>query len=260
MHGHQYGNASHGAAVLEQDRIPLSVRRIDDTALCYAASEVSHIIVHHLAAGIFPVNTIRHKTAFRSAAGIPRDIDKENIILPVDLIDMRSFVAKIGIVAVSDDDLIDPAFLRSAQIRLQFRQMHFPVAIDDIHPAVIVEQNGIVVIKALDLVLLPRPLDPLRLIQIGLVCIIRHKNDVKRSVVIPQTRCPHPLSVDIFFPFQTLRRRGIQPFVHIGRMLPVHQIVRAQDLTSRHKIHRCAYHVVDLTHTDHIHIRIIRLQ
>ena len=113
-------------------------------------------------------------------------------------------------------------------------------------------------IKAFYQLLFPWTIYFFRSIQISLTGIICHKADTKSAFMIAQRSCPHALSVNILTAFQLLRIRMIQRLIDISHMLPVHQIKRLQNLTARHKVHGCGYHIIGVFYADHVRIWIIQ--
>ena len=112
-------------------------------------------------------------------------------------------------------------------------------------------------VEAVNVALLPGSLHILCGVQVGLVGIVCHKDHIEHSVVVTKAGSPHTLSVNVLLPLQALCRGGIQLIVHISCMLPVNQVVGAQNLAARHEMHAGAYHVIGILHTDDIRIRII---
>ena len=170
---------------MKENGIPISLRRIHDATLGNAAAAIPSVIAHHIPAGKLTLRGIRHKAGLRPPPRLSGHVNKENIILPINLIKMRSLIAQIGIVPVFYDNPVKSALLRPAEVRRKLRQMHLPVAIDNIHPAVIVKEQGIVMVEALDLALLPRSLNILCPVQIGLMGVIGHKDHIIHSLMIP---------------------------------------------------------------------------
>ena len=113
-------------------------------------------------------------------------------------------------------------------------------------------------IKAFDTMLLPGSFHSRRGIEISLSCIVGHKTDIKDPFVIAQTGGPHTLAVAIGLPFQRLPGRTVQPVIDIDYMLPVHKIIRTQYLTTRHKMHGCAHHIIGIPNSDDIRVRIVQ--
>ncbi|MNI51896.1 hypothetical protein D3C73_1066420 [compost metagenome] len=92
----QHGNASDRTVVLEQNRIPASVRGIHDSSLRNAGIEITHIIVEDLAAGKFTFKRIRHEAGL----GSPRmpgfqDMNEESIVFAVDFVKVGAFITQM---------------------------------------------------------------------------------------------------------------------------------------------------------------------
>ena len=171
---------------------------------------------------------------------------------------MSSLIAKVRVALVADCQSVQSSLLRPAQITFQFRNVHILVPVGNVHSVVIVEKQGAVMIEALHIMLLPRSFHRLRCVEVGLVRIVCHKADIEFPLVIPQGRRPHALSVDALIPLKPLRRSTVEHIIHIGRVLPVTQVIGAQDFAAGHKMHRGADHIIGVFDSDDIHVRVVK--
>ena len=112
--------------------------------------------------------------------------------------------------------------------------------------------------KSFYIVLLPGSLRLRGCVEIGLVGVICHKAHIISAIVISQRCRPHALAVYILLTFQSLSGSTVQLIIHIGEMLPVSQVVRTENLASRHKVHCSTHHVIGISHPYGIGIRIIQ--
>ena len=67
--------------------------------------------------------------------------------------------------------------------------------------------------------------------------------------------CPLSATVTILTIFKIITIRCLYPLQRIAAILPVHQIIRFQNGSSRKNEHSSGYHVVHITYTDYIRIR-----
>ena len=136
--------------------------------------------------------------------------------------------------------------------------MYLSVSVDYVYAPVVVKQDRIVVIEASYLALFPWAVYILRAVEISLVSIICDKAYVEESFMISEARGPHALSVDIGAVLHPLGRCTVKSVIYVRGMLPVCQIVGAQDLAARHEVHGGADHVVSIADPYHIRVGIIR--
>ena len=171
---------------------------------------------------------------------------------------MRTFIPQDRVPFIADNQTVQSSFCRSAQIAFQLRDINILIAICNIHPVVIVKQQGTVMIKTFHIALFPGTFYAVCRVQVCSVGVIGNKTDIVNAFVTAQRSRPHTLSVDIFLPLKPLSGSTIQPVINICHMLPVTQIIRAQNLTPRHKMHGSAHHIISIVYADHIRIRIIQ--
>ena len=115
-------------------------------------------------------------------------------------------------------------------------------------------------IESFDLTFSPRTFDLLCPVEICFLRIITDEHDIKCSLVIPETCCPHALPVDVFILRKALCIRAVQVVENICCMFPVKKIVGTKDLPSGKKMHRGGDHVIHTIDINHIRIREIHFQ
>ena len=255
--GDEYGNPADRAAVLEDYGEPSAVRRIHNAALGRPAAEAVQVAVINVAPGPDAVQAVRHEAGLGPVPFPLAGVNQEEDIFTVDLIEMGTFISQEFARSVPDDDPVQAAFLRSGKVRFQFCQMNIPVAVDDIDPAVVVEEQGAVVVDPFDILFRPGAFDILRREQKGFRPLVGDESHIEAAGVIPERRGPHAVAVDRLSAFQDLARGVLQEVIDIGADLPVDQVVRPKDHGARKEVHGRADHVVGVSDTDYIRIRII---
>ena len=255
--GNEDGNPPDGAAVLEDDREPPAVRRIDNAALGRAAVQVVQVTVIHVSAGPYTGQVIRDKAGLGPVPFPLAGVDQEKDIFPVDLIQVGAFISQEIPGSIPDNDPVQAAFLRAAQVFLQLRETDIPVAVNDIDTAVIVEQQGAVVVDAFDILFGPGTFDALRGEEKSFRPFMRDEGGVETAGVIPQGSGPHAVAVNGLFILQDFAGGMLQGIIDIGADLPVDQVVGPENPGTGKEVHGCADHVVSVSDTDDVRIRII---
>jgi hypothetical protein len=253
----QDGNAPDGTTVLEDDGKPPAVRGVHDTALGRTAVQVVQVPVIDFTAGPDALQVIRDEAGLGPVPFPLAGVDQEEDIFSVDLIQVGSFITQEIPRGIPDNDPVQSAFLRSAQVFLQLREADIPVAVDDIDAAVIIEQQGTVVVDAVNILPGPGTLNVFRGKEKGLRPFMRDKGRVETAGVITQGGGPHTVAVNGLFSFQNLTGRVLQGVVDIGADLPVDQVMGPEDPGTGKEVHGCADHVVGVSDADDIRIRII---
>ena len=155
----QYRNTPHCPSVLKQHCIPFPIRSVYNSSLGNSLITISHIIIQHIAACEFSFQRIRHETCLHPFPLFSQRVNKEQIVFTVYFIKMSTFITKAGMSFVLDNNSVDTAFFRTAQIRIQFLQTNVFVSRCYVDSVIIIKQNGTVMIKALDITLFPRSFD-----------------------------------------------------------------------------------------------------
>ena len=89
--------------------------------------------------------------------------------------------------------------------------------------------------------------------------IVSRKTDIKDTFMVPEGRRPHSLPVNMLSALQPVPGSVLQRPVRMGYKLPVHKIIRAQNIAAGHKVHRRACHIISIANPDNIRIRKIRI-
>ena len=184
---------------------------------------------------------------------------RKQIVSPILFVQMGAFIAKMKRSLVPDNPSVKPSFKRSFQICPQLCQIQLRIPIYDIDFSVVIEKQRAVMIKPLYIFHSPRSgRIPCRH-EICFVRIVRRKAEIKNTLVIPKGRRPHSLPVNMLSALQPVPGSVLQRPVRMGYKLPVHKIIRAQNIAARHKVHRRACHIIGVFNPDDIRIRKIRI-
>ena len=92
-----------------------------------------------------------------------------------------------------------------------------------------IKEQGAVMEKAFDIVSLPGAFRLSGRIEISLMGVVCREAYIVDAFMISQRGSPHTFAVDILLPLQPPGRRTVQLIVHIGKMLPVAQVVGTKD-------------------------------
>ena len=170
---------------------------------------------------------------------------------------MGAFIPEGAFRNVPDDDPVQTAFLRAAEVFPQFGQADVPVAVNDVYPAVIIEQQGGIMVDPLNIRLFPGPLDAVRREKEGFRPLMGDENRIEPAVMIPEGRCPHAVTISRLFVFQDFTRGMLQGFIQVRADFPPDQVMGFQDDRAGKEMHGRTDHVIGIADADDVRIRII---
>ena len=225
--------------VLEEHGICPAVGSVDDAALGNSHAKEAHVVLKlgDLCPGAFYLLAREDNFSTHMSFG---PVDQEDIVATIYLIDVGTFVAQ-ALGSIPDQELL---FAFEIKVPVEFAEIYLPVAIDDVD-LILIEKEGVIVVKALDHFLSPGTLDVFCGVEIGLTGIVGDKDHVELSFVVSDRCGPHALAVDVTL-YQTLGGRAVQSIEDMCFVLPVDQIRGLQDDAAGEEVHGSRYHVVDV--------------
>ena len=219
--------------------------------------QVVQVPVIDFTAGPYAGQVIRDKACLGPVPFPLTGVDQEKDIFPIDFIQVGSFISQEIPGSIPDNDPVQAAFFRTAQVFLQLCEADIPVAVDDIDSAVVIEQQGAVVIDPLDILFGPGTFDVLRGEEKSFRPFMGDEGSVEAAGMIPQGSSPHTVAVNGLFILQDFAGSVLQGIIDIGADLPVDQVMGSENPGTGKEVHGCADHVVSISDTDNIRIRII---
>ena len=105
--------------------------------------------------------------------------------------------------------------------------------------------------------MLPRAINTVGNEKVRITSTMTNKSYIELAIMISKSCCPHTLTIIICFALKTFTICPIKGIKNISRNLPVHQIIRSQNHTTRHEIHCGTNHVVNVAYTNNVRIWII---
>ena len=184
-------------------------------------------------------------------------MDHQEDILLVDFVDVGAFIPEEIPRGIPDDDPVQTALLRAAEVFAQLRQADIPVAVHDIHPAVLIEQQGGIVVDSPDILLFPGTFDAVRREEEGFRPLMGDEDRIEPAVVVPQGSRPHAVAVGGLLPFQDFPGRMLQGFIQVCADFPADEVMGSEDHSTGEEMHGRTDHVIRIADPDDIRIRVI---
>ena len=239
--------------ILEEDGPPL-------TCLRFYQSTLMDVLLFEESALMFLIRTERIlRTEDGLAAIVTSSIGGIDIIIITNMIHVTALQTSVWLV----DDLLIAA--DSIEVFIQFR--HTDV-IDASHnkstTSSLIKQESRVVVETIYLLHLPLPLrvgsGQEEVSTIGkLVVIERNEVEIELTLVIFEAWCPLTLGI-LIVTILEIERLGVGNLLkRIGTILPIHQVMRLENGSTRKVEHRGRYIIIGIAHTDDVRIRKISI-
>ncbi len=182
--------------------------------------------------------------------------DEENVVHPVDLVDVGSFRSQNHVGAghgagVGNDHLVNPAPFHCTGVFRQLQKADVAAAVDEVDPPVIIKEQGHVM-GELQHGAFPRPV--LNVFRFEDECPafgLRTEGHIENTVVVSQAAGPRTSAVFVLAVAQSLGIAGAQNIINIIDNFPVHQVGRFHDGNTWVHVHGGTGHVIGVPHPDH---------
>jgi len=253
-HRHQYGDPSQSSTILKKKGVPVSLWRVYQSPLGYTHIMKAHIVIQHISACIGAFDMIGHFHRLQAALStVGGPVDQGDIVLSFNFLNMSAFITQTYIGGIGKKHFIHPAFFGGGQFLIKLGQSNIGIPVND-KDTVIIEDQGVIMVKALKNMVLPGAGDALRPVHIGGPVIVAAENDIECTLMITKRCGPHPLSVNRFAAFQSAGFGFVQNIVEVVVNFPVYQIKGTQNDPTRHKVHGGTDHIIGIVYPDYIGI------
>ena len=258
VHGNQNRNPAHAAVILEQDTIPLAVRRIYNTALCNTGAIGTKSGLQNSLALVGAFNILAAVAELDSRM-TARPSNDEYIVVITDLLDMGAFASEI-IQTRFENGLFQTALLETGHLSIELLDLDLTAAaVYKVIPAVVIKHHGGIVVHTIEFASGPGAVfDVGGLVNVGLIGAIAAEEGVEHAVLIAQTGRPLAMCVIMLAVREILDIAVRIGVIDIVADLPGHQVIGLHDRRTRREVHGRAHHVIGITNTDDIRIRYIR--
>ena len=241
--------------ILKQKSVPLSIRRIYNTALCNTAAISAKSGIQNRFSLICAKQFLTSITKLYTFA-VWRPCNNKNVIISVYFLDMPALSGKI-VQSCGKQCLFHTVFFKACHIWIEFLDFCCTTCtVYQIIPSVIIKQNGSIMIHSVYLAACPRSVFNVRsLVYIGFSSAITSKKYIEVTVMVSKTCRPLSMRIIIFTIFESLLITISVSVIDVIAYLPWNQIFWFHDWGTRTEIHCGAYHIVGIIHTNNVLVR-----
>ena len=249
-HREEPRGAAYAAVILEQVAHPAVFLGVHQASLRYALVAVDDLAFPRAREALAAMDDFCPR-----ASGGPADV--EDVVVAVDLVDLRPFRGQIDVRAcgrgsVGDQRAVPTTGFQAREVSGELHDPDVAATVEDvIVPVVVEKKRGVVVHRVVGREELPRGrVNVLRSVEVGLVRGVGREEAVECSILVAQAACPGALAVG------TLATREVQlvdvghGLVHVACHLPVYEVGGLHHGNAWGHVHGGAAHVIGVGDSD----------